>query len=196
MKKHQLYRKLGLGAILATVVSICQVHAADLATASGTLAEVSVLAVQAKADLASAAISGDVNAIADAVKRADAVDAAVADAQAAYSALERALASGDLDAAAAAAEDLAAAKQKADDALNGAVPEPTPKSAKEVWKEGQTNTGGGPGRAYDPPNIYDVPWQTAGLRSMYSSMFSTVFTASGGSSANSNSYGDSDATPE
>ena len=198
MKQYISIRKTGLVVALAVVATLVQVHAADMAGASGVLAEVSVMAVQAKAGLASAANSGDVNAISDAANRADAVDAAVGEAQSAYAAMERAAAGGDEDAAAAAADDLDAARQKAADALKGAIPEVVPKSAKEEWKESTTNTGGGPGSAYDPPNIYDTPWQTQGLRSLYTSLFGNFWSASGQSFSN---FGpsperDRDATPE
>ena len=192
MKKHLSIRKTGLVVALAVMATLTQVRAADMAGASGVLAEVSVMAVQAKAGLAGAANSGDVKAISDAVNRADAVDAAVADARSAYAAMERAAAGGDEDAAAAAADALEAARQAASDALNGIVPEAVQKTAKEVWKESTTNTGGGPGNAYDPPNIYDVPWQTQGMRSLYTSLFGNFWSASGQISAGN----DYDATPE
>jgi len=192
MKKHLFIKKAGLIAALVAVTALAQ--AADMAVASGILADVSVMDVQAKAGLADAANSGDVAAIAEASKRADAVDAAMADAQAAYAALERAVAGDDADAAASASDDLEAARQRASDALGGAIPDATPKSAQEVWKESQTNTGGGPGRAYDPPNIYDVPWQTQGMRSLYTSLFGSFWTTS--SRGGSLDDGGGDATPE
>ncbi len=192
MKKHLSIRKTGLVVALAVMATLIQVHAADMAAASGVLAEVSVMAVQAKAGLADAANSGDVKAIADAVSRADAVDSAVADARDAYAAMERAAAGGDEDAAAAAADSLEAARQKASDALKGIVPEAVQKTAKEVWKDSTSNTGGGPGNAYDPPNIYDVPWQTQGMRSLYTSLFGNFWSASGQTSPGN----DFDATPE
>jgi hypothetical protein len=162
-----------------------------MAAASGILANVSVMAVQAKADLADAASSGDVAAIAEATKRADAVDAAVADAQAAYAAMEHALAGDDADAAASASDDLEAAQQRASDALNGgAIPDAVQKSAQDVWKESKTNTGGGPGQ----PNVYDVPWQTQGMRSLYTSLFGSFWTSS--SRGGTLDDGAGDATPE
>lgn len=165
---------------------------ADLAAASGTLADVAVMAVQAMANLASAASGGDVDAITEAAKRAAAVDAAMAEAQEAYSALERAVAGNDQDAAAAMNDDLDAAHQKALDALNGVIPEPTPQSEHAKWVEGQKNTGGGPGRSYDPPNIYDRPWDTQGLRNFYQGLFGAFWESQG----NRGRFGDRDATPE
>lgn len=192
MKKHLSNRKTGWVVVLAVMATLIQVRAADMAGASGVLAEVSVMAVQAKAGLASAANSGDVKAISDAVNRADAVDAAVADARSAYAAMERAAAGGDEDAAAASADALEAARQAASDALNGVVPEAVQKTAQEIWKESTTNTGGGPGSAYDAPNIYDVPWQTQGMRSLYTALFGSFWSASGQTSPGD----DYDATPE
>ena len=192
MKTNYFFQKTGLIAAIVVATTLVQVQAADMASASGTLADIAVMAVQAKASLASAANDGDVGAIAEATKRADAVDAAMADAQEAFSAKENAQDQASADAA---DEALDAAHQKADDALNGAVPEAAPKSAKHVWKESKTNTGGGPQDAYNAPNIYNVPWQSATMQSTYSAMFNNVFGSSGGSSVNSTSFGDNDATP-
>ena len=191
MKTNHFLKKISLVAFSAAMVA--QVQAADLAAASGTLADIAVMNVQAKANLATAASSGDVGAIAEATKRSDAVDAAMADAQKAYASKENAQ---DQAAEDAADQALDAARDKADSALNGPVPEATQKSTKEVWKESKTNSGGGPQDAYDAPNIYDIPWQSAGMPSTYSSLFTSVFSSGGGSTANSNNFGDNDATPE
>ena len=189
MKKYFLIRKTGLAVVLAVMVSLIQVHAADMASASGVLAEISGMAVQAKSALAAAASSGDVDAIAKAAKQADAVDAILADAQAAYGEMEAAVASGDEAAADAAAAKLDAALQAAGDALNGDDSSGLPKG------KGATNTGGSPGSAYDAPNTHDVPWQTEGLRSMYTSLFSSFFAASGGQIV-SGAAAEADATKE
>ncbi|MCK4564361.1 MAG: hypothetical protein KAU94_06785 [Verrucomicrobia bacterium] len=197
MKKHHFLKKTGLVAMVVAMASLVQVQAVvDMAAATGTLADIAVMAVQAKANLAAAANSGDIDAIADATKRADAIDAALSEAQAALAATESAVAQNDEAAAAESIGDVDTAWKKANDALNGAVPEATPKSLKEQWKESTTNTGSGPGQAYDPPNIYDVPWQSAGLRAVYAAQFGNVYVSGGGSFANSTSFGDSDATPE
>lgn len=190
MKRHHFLKKTSLVAVLAVMTALSQAQAADMAAASGMLAEISVMAVQAQANLAAAASVGDLNAIADAAGRADAVDAAMKEAQQAYAALENA---ADEAAATAASASLNAAHQKATDALNGVVVD---KSSQEEWKDSTTNTGGGPGDAYDTPNIYEVPWQSDGLKSVSTAMFNSVNSSSGGSSANSNSYGDGDATPQ
>ena len=193
MKTNHFFKKISLVASIVTLSALVQAQAVGMAAASGTLADIAVMAVQAKANLAGAASAGDIGAIAEATKRADAVDAAMADAMKAFSAKENAQ---DQAAEDAADEALATAREKADNALNGPVPDATPQSKHDQWKESQTNTGGGPGDAYDPPNIYDVPWQTAGLRSTYSSLFTSVLNAGGGTTANSNNFGDGDATPE
>ncbi len=181
----------GLAALLIAGTVVADV---DQATAAGDLAEVSALAVEAKANLAAAALGGDVDAITEAGKRSDAVDAAVASAQEAYSAMERAIAGGDQDAASTASDDLKAAVQAARDAFNGVVPESIAKSAHDQWKESQTNTGGGPGRAGDAPNIYDVPWQSQGLRSFYQGLFGSFWSSS--AFGGSRGFGERDATPE
>ena len=191
MKKHHFLKKTGLVAMVVAMASLVQVQAVvDMAAATGTLADISVMAVQAKANLAAAANNGDIDEIADATKRADAIDAAVTEAQKAFTVTENAVAQNDEAAAAEALASLNSSWKKANDALNGAVPEATPKGAHDKWKESQTNTGGGPGKAYDPPNIYDVPWQSDGMRAVYAAEFGNFFIAGG------NSFGDSDATPE
>jgi hypothetical protein len=192
MKKHFL-KKTVLVALLTIGTTLGLAKAADMVAATGILANIESMVVQAKANLALAASSGDVAAISEASKRADAVDAASAEANQMFAALEGA---ADDNQAATAMAGLEAAKTKADDALNGTIPEPTPKSKKEVWKESTTNTGGSPGGGYDPPNVYDVPWQSAGMRSMSAGMFSSAYTSTGGSSASSKGFGDGDATPE
>lgn len=197
MKNYQ-YGKIGLFVCASALITSIQICDADLAAASGTLAGIAVVSTQASTGVATAANSGDIEAISEAQTRSSAVDSAMAEAQEAYSAMERAVAAGDEDAEASASDDLDSAYQKALDALNGTVPELSKRSVRDQWKESQTNTGGGPGAAsggYDSPNIYAVPMQTAGQQSTSASSFSTINSSSGGSGASSNSFGDSDATP-
>lgn len=191
--KKQRYRNVGLFICVAVLIASAQICVADMAEASASLASVSVISTQANMALAKASISGDIKGLSDAQKRVNAVNSAVKEAEEAYAAMDRAVANADPVAEADAADDLEAARQKADDALNDdEVPKPSSKSVKEQWKESTSNTGGGPGKGYDPPNIYHVPWQSAGLQSLYSSLFSSVFTAGGGTFSNS----DTQATPE
>jgi len=164
-------------------------NAANQASAAGDLADIAAISVQAKANLADSALGGNIDEIVEAGKRSDAVDAAMAQAQNAFAAMERALSSGDEDAAQSAADELTASKQKAMDALNGVIPASLAKDAVEEWKASKTNTGSGPGRPYDPPNIYDVPWQTVGMRNFYTSQFGNFWSSGRGN-------GDKDATPE
>lgn len=192
MNKH-LFSKIGMVAGLMALVFANQANAVDMAAAAGVMADVESIAVMAKANLAQAALGGDVDAIAEASKRSDAIDAGVAAAQEAYSAMERAVANGDEDAAGSAEDDLAAAQKQVRDALTGAIPE-TVATASDQWKESQANTGGGPGNAYDPPNIHDVPWKSQGLRAYYQSLFGTFHDASG--FGHGRGFGDRDATPE
>jgi hypothetical protein len=182
MKKHQ-FNKMNLVVCVAVLSASSSIFAADLAEASGTLAEVAVTVAQANAELAQAASGGDLEVIAEAQNRANAVDAAMGDATQAYASLE----SGDDSAV----EGLNEALQRATDALNGIVREESSQSKHAKWKKDQENGGGGPGRPYDPPNIYDVPWETAGLRSFYQGLFGNLW--------GSSSFGggrDRDATPE
>lgn len=148
----------------------------DPAAAAGNLAEIGSISVQAKANLSEAANDGNVDGIAEAGKRSDAVDAAMAQAQEAFSAMERALANGDEDTAKSAADDLMSSLEKAADALNGVIPEEVVNAVKE-WKESKKNTGGGAGRPYDPPNMYDVPWNSATMRNFYQNQFSTAWSS-------------------
>ena len=181
MKNNQFNKMALLCAMVFSVSTLVQ--AANLAEASGTLAEVAVTVAEASTQLAAAASGGDLEAIAEAQKRAAAVDAAMGDAVEAYAALEN----GDESAAARLDEAL----QRATDALNGVIREESEESKHAKWKKDQENAGGGPGRAYDPPNIYDVPWETDGLRSFYQGLFGNLW--------GSSSFGggrDRDATPE
>ena len=162
--------------------------AVDPAAVAGNLAEIGSISVQAKANLSEAANNGNVDAIAEAGKRSDAVDAAMAQAQEAYSEMERALANGDEDTAKSAADDLMSSLEKAADALNGVIPEEVVNAVKE-WKESKMNTGGGPGRPYDPPNMYDVPWNSQLMRNFYQNQFGNTW--SSGVTPN-----DREATPE
>ena len=182
-------KKNAFGILCAIVmVSPAAVFAVDQAGAVADLADIAAISVQSKANLASVALGGDVDAVSEAGKRADAVDASMARAQEAFAAMERALAGGDEDAAQSAANEIKASKQKAADALDGVIPDEMV-SLVQAWKEAQSNTGGGPGRAYDPPNIYDVPWQTIGMRNFYISQFGSFWSSGRGT-------GDTDATPE
>jgi hypothetical protein len=192
--KKQYLKYMGLLTCVATLLIAGQALAADLAAASGVLADVAVISTQASADLAVATGRG-VDAITEAQKRAAGVDAAMGDAQDAYTAMERAVAGGDEDAATAAKEDLDAAHQAAQDALGGAAPDAVPQSKHDQWKESQTNTGGGPAKAYDPPNIYDIPSQTQGLRQFYQSLFGHFWSSSSFGSGNEyHEHDDGDAT--
>jgi hypothetical protein len=193
MRKHR-FVKFGFVAVLASVIALSQAKAANIAGASGMLADIAAIVVQAKQNLAIAASSGNVDEIADASTRADAADAAMAEGMESFAALERADAGGDEDAAQSAFEDIGKALQKATEALSGAIPQEVVKSDREKWKESQTNTGGGPRGAYDPPNIYNNPWETQNLQAFYQSIFNTVWSSS--SFGAGSGVSDRDATPQ
>lgn len=173
---------------LAGAFGVSNVIAADQVDAAANLSGIAAISVQSKANLADAAFSGVIEEIAEAGKRSDAVDAAMAQAQEAYSAIERAVANGDDDAAQSAADDLAAALGKAVDALNGVIPEEVVNAVKQ-WKDSQKNTGGGPGKPYDPPNMYDVVWNSDSMSDFYQNHFGNLWN----SGVNPN---DREATPE
>jgi hypothetical protein len=188
--------KLGIIGASSLILAL-SASAADQIAAAAELAEISTIAVQAKANLTDAASGGVLDAIAEANKRADAVDAAAAEGAAAYAALEAAMNSGDMDAADSAAEDVSAALQKAKDALNGVIPVDK-NAAKREWKESLTNTGGGPGKSYDPPNIYNKPSQTQTQQDQNQDTWGNLWSGGviGGGGFGSGSTGDRDATPE
>jgi len=129
----------------------------DQAAATGALAKLSVNSVVASADVAIAAFSGDVNALADATKRSNAADAAAAEGQEAYSAIERALESGDNDAAEAASGDLESAVSKSGNALAGNFSEEAPRNETPAG----VKVSGGPGRPNDVPSIFANASDTA-----------------------------------
>ena len=184
MKMKLQKRKTGWAVALIIAMAVVQVQAADLAAASGTLAEVESMAVQVKAQLANAAGSGDMSAVAEAASRAAAVDTASGAAQEAYAAMEKALQDGDEDAANAAQEQLNLARQAAEAALNGNTTAPAVASASsdnpayDEWKADKTNTGSSH-FGLVTPNIYRVPWHTEGMQSLYSSLFDGFWTANG-----------------
>jgi len=151
MKKRQ-YNKIGLIACVATLFMATQVLA-NLAAATGMLADIAVAATQANATLAAAANSGDLDAVAEAQELVAKVQSSMEEALEAYAALE-----GGDDAA---TGKLATARQNALAAVGG-VPEATPKGNQE----------------YSLPNIHDVPWQSDGLRSLYQELFNIAMSAS------------------
>ena len=182
MKKQSFMKKVALGFVSVVVLASIVYAAVDMPVASGLVSDVSVMAVQAKADLAQAASSGDIQAITLATKISATIDKALANAQEAYAAIEKAVANGNEKAAAKAAEKLAKAVEVAKAAVNGDLP----KLAETQGNDQSVGAG-----AYDVPNIYEKPWDSAGLRSVYSSLFNEVLAASGGSME----FIEGDATP-
>ena len=182
MKKHHIIEKAGMVAILVAMTSFVQVQAADTAAANASLAEVAAMAGQAQADLATAANSGDLNAVAKATQRADAITAALEEAVAAVKAMA---AASDETATASAEAALASAVQKASEAFGQM-------SGKTGGTSGKNSKPG------DPPNIHDTPWKSAGLRSVGQGMFpiSNFSESGGGAGYGERDYGDRDATPE
>lgn len=138
MRKH-LYSKLGLIACLAVLAASIQVRA-DMAWASGALADMYVAKTEASAAMAAAPGGGEA-ALKAAQERVATIETAITDAEAAYSKLEAA--GGDDDAA---TDALKKARQQA--LGEDAVPEP------------------GSDPRFTLPNIYDVPWETDGLREL------------------------------
>ena len=183
MKKRQ-FNKISLITCVAALFASTGALAADLAKANTLVADIGVKVTQANTELAAAAASTDstLSQVADAQKCADVVGQAMSEATSAYADLE----AGNADAEGR----LAAAYKKAADALNGVYSQSI-LSEHDQWVLAQKGAGGGPGRAFDPPNIYDVPWETQSLRSFYQGLFGNLW--------GSSTFGggrDRDATPE
>ncbi len=178
---------------LAGVVMLAgRAYAADLAEAAGVMSEVESMSVSAKAALAKAAVEGDTEAIAEAKKRSDAIDAAVASARDAFARLELGVKEENPDATATAEDDLAAALVLVRDALMGAIPEDM--VAEAAGDESGKIAGGKPGDPYDPPNVHEVPWKSQGIKAYYQSLFGEWWNAS--AFGHGTGFGDGDATPE
>lgn len=190
MKKYPLVT-IGLASFLATFIISTQAFAVDPAIAVANLAKLATISAESKGNLSEAALSGDVDAIADASKRSDAIDAALAEGQEAYSVMERALVSGDQNAADAAAADLFAAVDKAMNALNGVIPDSVATGGEQ--KKAAPNRGG-PGRPFDAPNYYENISDTAVQRGILQEVFGGFWASS--SFGTRQGYGDSEATPE
>jgi hypothetical protein len=182
--------------VLGMASLLFAVHAsgADKIAASAILAELSTISVKAQANLVEATSTGGVDAIAEARKRADAVDSAVAAGQEASAAMDRAIDAGNQDAADAAEDGIKDALQMANDALNGIVPKV---AATKAWKESKSNTGGGPASPFEPPNIYESPSSTKHQQSVAQKSWGTLWSSGSiGGGLDSGGFGDRDATPE
>ena len=170
MKKHQ-YSKLGLIAFIAVLAASIQVRAADMAWAAGARADIYVAATEASAAVAAASSSGG-NAVQEAQAKLEAINENIKAANEAYAAME---AAGDGDATAA-RDALSNARQQA---LGGAAPV-------AASEQGSTF-----------PNIYDVPWETDGLRQQKNAQYQTeLSTTAGGGAGFAERISDEDATPE
>lgn len=159
----------------------------DRAGAAAVLAEINAISVIAKSNLGEST-KKTLDDIAEAQKRSDAVDATVSQANEAYLELERAIANNNQDEAKSAFENLLESLVNAVQALNGDIPDEVVSAVKQ-WKESKKNTGAGPGKPYDPPNMYDIAWNSQTMRDFYTSHFGNFW----GSGVNPT---DKEATPE
>lgn len=157
MQKHT-YIKMGLVAGLAVMAASVQVRAADMAWASGVLADIAVAATEANEALADAAVKGKKSDdIKEAQQQAATVETAAEEALAAY---EVFAASGATDADAQKA--LEAARDKAIKAAGGKVA----KKPAPVEKDDQL------------PNPHTVLWQSDELQALYKDLFNIANAAS------------------
>lgn len=188
-----LFNKSALIAGFCAIALAGQVSAAvDVAEAASVMAEVESMSVSAKANLAKAAAAGDTDAVAEAKKRSDAIDVAVASARNAFSQLETNVQNGDMDAAETAQDELAAALVQVRDALMGAIPETM--VAEQQGEAAEEDAGEGNGGPQDPPNIYEVSWKSEGIKAYSQSLFGTFWESS--AFGTQRGFGDLDATPE
>jgi len=166
--------KAVLVAVLLGTMGVALVEAAvDMTAANGQMADIALLSVKAKSNLAKAAKGDDAQAILVAERRAAAVDQALKDADKAFAKLKNATTDAGKEVA---AKELAASYENAKQALDGPLPEP-------VSKKGKT------GDAY-VPNVTDTPWKSDGARRVSDVAFGLGYAAGGGT------FGDRDATPE
>ena len=188
--KTNLFSRIGLLTAACVFLIAGRSVAVDLAEAAGVMAEIEAMAVSAKAAIADAAVSG--GDVVEAQTRADAIDAAVAQARDAFSNMELSIQSGDMDAADTAEDELAAALVLVRDALMGAIPEAMTDAGGNEGAAGQQQ--GTPGDPDDPPNIHEVPWKSQGIKAYYQSLFGDWWNAS--AFGHGRGFGDGDATPE
>jgi hypothetical protein len=168
MRNREVMKKL-VAVTLVSLVAGASVLAADLSDGSAVVADLSVMAVDAKAAVAEAATTGDLIAISKAQAKADAIDAALAIANEQYAEMERAIAAGDQ---AAADEAFAAIEAARDEAVNPATPQQQPVVA------GKRAATGGSGSSV--PNIYERLSATTAEAAIAQTEFA-VATAGGGS---------------
>lgn len=167
MKKHQ-YSKLGLVACIAVLAASVQVRAADMAWASGALADIYVAATEANAAVAEASGSGQ-KAVQAAQAKVAAIDEAIEAALAAYAAME---AAGDGPAA----EATEALRQARQQALGGDAAPESPSDQDFVL-----------------PNIQDVPWESEGLRKLHNKLYQIEKSTS---AEGGDTFAEREATPE
>lgn len=186
--KKSLFVKTGLLAALCATALVGQSKAGDLADAAWVMSKIETLSINAKAKLAAAAVDEGANAVLEAKKRSDDIDAAVDAARAAYSKMEQAVNSGDTDGAAAAEKELAAKLVLVKNALTGNP------SGESVAASSNKKSGHKTGRPDNPPNIYEVPFASGGIKAYYEELFGEFWNAS--AFGHGQGFGDRDATPE
>jgi hypothetical protein len=155
--QKQKYSKLGLITCIAILAASIHVHA-DMATASGILADIAAKTTQANNTLAAAAASGNQEAIIAAQAQVNAVATASQDAVNAYTAMEQA---GGND---------PAAEQQIQEAQNAAA------TAMGATPPAETPAPGGQGNAL--PNPDTILWESPQLQQVYQSLFNIVQSAS------------------
>ena len=167
--KRNILNMVGCVVCLATVFAATQASAVvDKAASVGKLADLGAVVTQAHKALAEATEGGDAIAVADAKKRAEAAEAAMAAGKVAYGALMAALEIGDEAAAEAAAESLASALEAGINALAGVFPQ-----------EEQGGALGEPEKEGKVPNIFRKPWESDGEKAVKDGGFGIELDANG-----------------
>jgi len=157
---------------------------AEVAEAAAVMSDLQSLVVQAKANESKVALGGDTDSIAEFYKQSAAVDDAVTAGNEAVAVMNLAMANEDDEAFEAGKADLAEALEQARNALLGIFPVTV--ATAEPGDDGEKD--------YDPPNIYEVPWKSQGIRAYYESLFGTFNDAR--SFGGERGFGDRQATPE
>ncbi|MDF7800510.1 hypothetical protein P4C99_13615 [Pontiellaceae bacterium B1224] len=156
------------GMLCATMAS-AQVDQAAVAADLGSINNISTQASNALTKEANAK-PVDTEALAEAQKRSEAISGLAEQAKSLAATMLSQLANGNEDAAQATADEIKATVGKAKDALQGVIPQEVMDVANS---KGESVSG--PGFPFDPPNMYDVPWQSQEMQAFYQNYFGTLW---------------------
>jgi hypothetical protein len=184
--------KYAVTACLMAFGLVSQSFAVDVAEAASVLSDLENLAIQAKANLANASLE-NLGATDVANQQSVEIDKAVDAGRDALAAMEDAILKGDDDAAEAAEDALADALRQAKAVLAGVLTAAVATSEEEQSDESQDDAEEEQ-EGDDPPNIYDQPWKTDGIRAYYQSLFGAFEDAS--AFGDQRGFGSQNTTPD